>query len=241
MKEIELRSPKELFLEEMEKVLSDRVPAKWTDQDIEKAKERTSPTRMKTAMYASIPMVCRGRECPFSGTCEFFREGTHPEGDSCPYEMGLVKAFMADYIEQLDIETDNWMEMGQIRDLVDQEVQLMRKSKYLAKEDFIQENVVGFDSDGDPVMKKELHQAVELEDKIYKRKAQMLKQLLATREARMKAGAQAMDNATAVATMVEKLRKLQSEEDAELKRRLGIIDVDEYIQDDDENDYMEDE
>jgi hypothetical protein len=35
-----------------------------------------------------------------------------------------------------------------VRDLVDQEVQYLRKTKLLSKEHFIQENIIGIDKDG---------------------------------------------------------------------------------------------
>jgi len=46
-------------------------------------------------------------------------------------------------MHQLDVSPDNLVEVSMVRDLVDQEVQYIRKTKLLAKEHFIQENVIG--------------------------------------------------------------------------------------------------
>lgn len=233
MKEIELKSPKESFMEEMELAIKKSLPDVWDDDTKMKSLMRISDAKIKTGAFTSIPMICQGSKCPFKNTCEFFQEKKAPEGKACPYELGMIRSFMASYIEQLEIDTSNWIEMSQVRDLVNQDIQMTRAAKYLAKEDFIQENVVGVDSDGDPVFKKELHQAVELEDKIHRRKAQMLKQILATRESRVKAGAAAIDSAQNMASLVDKMRKLEKTQQAEMKRQLGIVDVDEYIIEDD--------
>lgn len=232
MKEIEIKSPKESFLEEMEKTIAKSLPAKWDDEKKKESMERTSAYRIKTGAFTSIPMICQNHKCPFKGTCEYYKDNSAPEGEPCPYEMGMLRTFIADYMEELDVDPENWVEVGQIRDLVDQEIQMIRKSKYLAKDDFIQENVVGVDSDGDPVFKKEMHLAVEWEDKILRRKAQMLKQILATRESKVKAGAATIDSAQNMASLMERMRKIDKDRDDEIKRTLQIVDVDTYIVED---------
>lgn len=235
MKEIELqiKSPKESFMEDMEAAIKKSLPDAWDDDTKTQSLMRISDSKIKTGAFTAIPMVCQGNKCPYKNTCEFFQEKRAPEGKPCPYELGMVRSFMASYIEQLEIDITNWVEVSQVRDLVNQDIQMTRIAKYLAKEDFIQENVIGVDSDGDPVFSKDLHKAVDYEDKIHKRKAQMLKQILATRESRVKAGAAAIDSAQNMATLVDKMRKLEREQQAEMKRQLGIVDVDEYIVEDD--------
>lgn len=234
MKELQIKSPRESFLDAMELAIKESFPKNWDDDMSMKALMRLSDSKIKTGAFTAIPMICQNHKCPFKNSCEFYKEKKAPEGSPCPYELGMVRSFMASYIEQLEIDTDNWVEVGQIRDLVNQDIQMTRAAKYLAKEDFIQENVIGVDSDGDPVFKKELHQAVELEDKIHRRKAQMLKQILATRESRIKAGAASIDSAQNMAALVEKMRKIEKEQSIELKRQLNIIDVDEYVQEDED-------
>jgi hypothetical protein len=61
--------------------------------------------------------------------------------------MSMVSQFTAEYMEQLDVSPENLVEVSMVRDLVDQEVQYLRKTKLLAKEHFIQENIIGIDKD----------------------------------------------------------------------------------------------
>lgn len=241
MKEIDIiRSPKEQFLDEIKETLEDHLPEQWNKKDIEELKDSLTSNKMKSSIFSAIPMVCRPT-CPFLDTCEYAKKGTAPfqlsksnkkSDGRCIYELAIVASFMGDYIEQLEIDVTNWVEMSQVRDLVDQEVQLLRKTKYLAKEDFIQENVVGVDEDGDPIMKKDLHQAVYYEDKIHKRRTQMFKQILATRESRVKANSMQMDSAQSMANLIASMRRIEKEEQEALKKQLGIVDVDEYILED---------
>ena len=117
-----------------------------------------------------------------------------------------------------------------VRDLVDQEVQYMRKTKLLAKEHFIQENVIGIDQDGQPILKKELHLAVELEDKLHKRRKDLRNQLLATREAKARVGQVQLDTAQAISDIINKVQSLENQREKILKQKLGTYEIDDYIE-----------
>jgi hypothetical protein len=153
-----------------------------------------------------------------------------PRGKPCPIEMSMVAQFTSDYIEQLEIHPDNLVEISMVRDLVDQEVQYMRKTKLLAKEHFVQENIIGIDQDGQPILRKELHLAVELEDKLHKRRKDLRNQLLATREAKAKVGQMQVDSAQAISEIMYRVQAIQLEKEKLLKQKLGIYEKDDYIE-----------
>jgi hypothetical protein len=118
-----------------------------------------------------------------------------------------------------------------VRDLVDQEVQYLRKTKLLAKEHFIQENIIGVDQEGNPILKKELHLAVELEDRLHKRRKDLRNQLLATREAKAKTGQVQLDTAQAISEIIHKVQSIEKENQKLIKKKLGSYDIDDYIVD----------
>jgi antitoxin component HigA of HigAB toxin-antitoxin module len=122
------------------------------------------------------------------------------------------------------------VEVSMIRDLVDQEVQYLRKTKLLAKEHFVQENVIGIDENGTPILKKELHLAVELEDKLHKRRRDLRNQLLATREAKAKVGQMQVDSAQTISEILHKVQSIQIEKEKLLRQKLGTYELDEYIE-----------
>jgi hypothetical protein len=133
-------------------------------------------------------------------------------------------------MDQLEVHPDNLVEVSMIRDLVDQEVQYLRKTKLLAKEHFIQENIIGVDESGQPIMRKELHLAVELEDKLHKRRKDLRNQLLATREAKAKAGQMQIDSAQAISDILYKVQAIEIQKEKLLKQKLGTYELDEYIE-----------
>lgn len=222
---------KETFLKQFESLRPDLFfPENWSDEDKEKAVEMIRPQKTKTSMFASIPMTCEASRCIFADTCPLMKENLAPKGKPCPLEMSIVAQFTSEYMEQLDVHPDNLVEVSMVRDLVDQEVQYMRKTKLLAKEHFIQENVIGVDSDGQPILKKELHLAVELEDKLHKRRKDLRNQLLATREAKAKIGQSQIDSAQAISNIIGKVQEIEKQKEKLIRQKLGIHDVDEYIE-----------
>lgn len=231
MGNIEKFNDKDKFLKQFESLRPDLFfPEEWSDEDKSKAVELIRPQKTRTTMFSSIPMNCEAAKCIFASTCPLHKENLAPKGNPCPIEMSMVAQFTAEYMEQLEVHPENLVEVSMIRDLVDQEVQYLRKTKLLAKEHFIQENIIGIDHDGNPIMKKELHLAVELEDRLHKRRKDLRNQLLATREAKAKAGQTQIDSAQAISDILYKVQSVQIEKEKLLRKKLGTYEVDDYIE-----------
>ncbi len=222
---------KEKFLKDFESLRPDLFfPEKWSEEDRQKAVELVRPQKTRTSMFSSIPMNCEGPRCIFADTCPLLKENLAPVSNPCPIEMSIVAQFTSEYMEQLDVVPNNLVEVSMVRDLVDQEVQYIRKTKLLAKEHFIQENIVGVDNEGNPILKKELHLAVELEDRLHKRRKDLRNQLLATREAKAKMGQTQLDTAQAISDIIDKVQNLDLQREKLLKQKLGTFDKDDYIE-----------
>ena len=219
------------FLKEFESLRPDLFfPESWSTEQKEQAVDLIRPQKTRTSMFSSIPMNCEASKCIFASTCPLYKENLAPKGNPCPVEMSIVAQFTAEYMEQLDVHPDNLVEVSMVRDLVDQEVQYIRKTKLLAKEHFVQENIIGIDKDGSPILKKELHLAVELEDKLHKRRKDLRNQLLATREAKAKVGQTQLDTAQAISDIIHKVQSIEIEREKLIKKKLGTYDKDDYIE-----------
>ena len=224
------KADKNSFMKDFESIRPDLFfPDHWTNDQKEKAVDLIKPQKTRNTMFASIPMNCEAERCIFAETCPLLKEMLAPRGKPCPIEMAMVSQFTTEYLEQLDVNPNNLVEVSMVRDLVDQEVQYLRKTKLLAKEHFVQENIIGVDGDGNPIMKKELHLAVELEDKLHKRRKDLRNQLLATREAKAKVGQVQLDTAQAISEIIGKVQSIEIEREKLIKKKLGKSEVDDYI------------
>ena len=222
MSELEKPDNKNNFMKQFESLRPDLFfPDHWTDDQKEKAVDLIRPQKTRSTMFSSIPMNCEAEKCIFASTCPLMKENLAPKNKPCPIEMSMVAQFTAEYLEQLDVNPNNLVEVSMVRDLVDQEVQYLRKTKLLAKEHFIQENIIGIDRDGQPILKKELHLAVELEDKLHKRRKDLRNQLLATREAKAKVGQVQLDTAQAISDIIGRVQAVESQREKLLKQKLG--------------------
>lgn len=228
--------PKALFMKQIESLRPDLFfPDTWTSEERAQATEIVRSDKVKTNMFAAIPMICRGSKCPVARTCPLYAQNIHPIGGVCPIEMAMVQQFFHDYVEELNVDVTRLVEVSMIRDLVDQEIQYMRKTNVLANEDFIQDNIVGITPDGKPLIRKELHQAVEMEDKIHRRKEKLRNQLLATREARAKVGQGVADTAQVMSSLLEKADEINRAREDAIRKRMGRDALyDDYIEADSE-------
>jgi hypothetical protein len=230
MSELEKPDNKNNFMKQFESLRPDLFfPDHWTDDQKEKAVDLIRPQKTRSAMFSSIPMNCEAERCIFATTCPLLKENLAPKNKPCPIEMSMVAQFTTEYLEQLDVNPNNLVEVSMVRDLVDQEVQYLRKTKLLAKEHFIQENIIGIDRDGQPILKKELHLAVELEDKLHKRRKDLRNQLLATREAKAKVGQVQLDTAQAISDIIGRVQAVESQREKLLRKKLGTSELDDYI------------
>lgn len=221
---------KQLFMKEFEGLRPDLFfPDTWNEAQREQAVDMIRPSRIKTGMLAAIPISCQGAKCPYAPTCPLFEKGIAPEGSACPIEMAMLQQFFQDYIEELKVDPTSMVEVSMVRDLVDQEIQYLRKTKLLAQEHFIQENVIGVDDKGKPILKKELHQAVDFEDRIHKRKDKLRSALLATREAKAKVGQGNLDPAQRIADIMDSITSIEIAKEREMRLRLGVPEIDSYI------------
>ena len=207
-------------------------PESWSDEKKAEAVELVRPTRMKTSMFASIPMTCQGKNCPVAEICPLLAKNLAPVGKPCPIEFQVVQEAVVAYMEELGVDPGNLVEVSMVRDLVDQEIQYLRTSKKLSLEDFIQEDVIGINENtGEPIFKKGMHIAVDLQDRIHKRKASLLKQLAATREQKIKAGQGRLDSAQVISDVFTQLREIELEQEKLVRRKLGIANQDDYLKD----------
>src|SRR5690349_15413980 len=86
-------------------------PSDWTDEEKEVALEEVRPTRIKTAMFASIPMTCQASACPIKERCPLYQKGQAPRGKPCPYEQAMVQHYVRQLISDLSIDEDNLTEV----------------------------------------------------------------------------------------------------------------------------------
>jgi hypothetical protein len=193
-----------------------QLPQSW--QMSEKAIEAFNVAKamnMTGGMYANIPIICKGGKCPFIETCSLRAVGMDIEelkGQRCPIEIADVLKRFQWYVQHLEIDSDNVVDVGMVKEVVDIDIMLERASRRMAAEgDFIEMVVVGMDADGNPLRRPEIRKSVDFKERMSKRKDTLLGLLNSTRKD--KAGSKVtidMDPSTYAATLLAKKKELDA-------------------------------
>lgn len=176
---------------------------KLPPEKVEKIKNRISS--YKTGVYASAPIVCYGPDkCPFIGKCpipsitangklEVGDNSLYPIGRECLMEKFFVEQKTIDYLQYLDVDPNNPVEMSIINELALIDLYKNRCLLVLSQgdkngqgRDFLLVDVLGFNENGDKAESTKLHPVVDMIEKLERRRERWLERLMETREAKAK-------------------------------------------------------
>jgi hypothetical protein len=177
--------------------------SKLPEEKVEKIRNRINS--YKTGVYASAPIVCYGPEkCPFIGKCpipnldsegklELGDNSLYPLGRECLMEKFFVEQKTIDYLQYLDVDPRNPVEMSIINELALIDLYKNRCLLVLSQgdkngqgRDFLLVDVLGFNENGDKAESTKLHPVVDMIEKLERRRERWLERLMETRESKAK-------------------------------------------------------
>jgi hypothetical protein len=140
----------------------------------------------KHGLYANVPIICKAEACPYSHSCPLLASDLAPYGDKCPIEIAAIEDLFQRYLEEMRIDPEdrrNTVDMMLVKDLVDADIGLLRCDNKMAWDaDYVIDNVVGLNDEGEAITKKELHPLTEYKEKLITRKNKTLQLLNSTRK-----------------------------------------------------------
>jgi hypothetical protein len=137
----------------------------------------------KHGLYATIPIICKVRECPYKSTCQLLKDDLAPNGEPCPMEIAKIMYHYEKYSTELNIEDGDEVDKSLLRDLINYEIMLDRCNAKVADEaDFVIMVPFAVADTGDILEHPELSRAVEFRDRIQKKKNEVLQLLNSTRK-----------------------------------------------------------
>lgn len=180
----------------------------------------------KQGIVSTIPIICRGESCPYIDTCPMVDLGTNVDmlrGQRCPVEISKIVDKFEEYVRHfnIDLEQVDPIKLGLIKELIDYDIQIERADKIMSKEgDFLDDVVIGVDSNGRPIKTKEVAKSIEYKERALSKKHQILQLLNST--PKDKAGQKiqiTMDPSTYASQLMARAQELEEN---------GVIDVEEY-------------
>ena len=181
LRQIEIETPEQIKARALNEI---ELPSTWKVSNETKGMIAQSLEiyNTKHGLYAAIPMVCRGERCPYAEVCPLVSGGMDPSGSRCPLEIGLIMKRYDEYVNEFDINEDDVVDMGLVKDLVDYDVQLFRAENRIAMQgDFIEDVVVSVQDNGREITAPQISKAAEYKEKIATKKHKVLQLMHSTR------------------------------------------------------------
>jgi len=181
--------------------------------------------RLSTGLRSSIPINCYGDSCPFKTQCPLHKIGKAPVGKHCPIEEMLMDVYTKRYLEEFEVGSESMSEVTTMTMLAATHIMEMRAFIVLGKDDgenpdgFIK-NVVGFNSDDEPIEQVMEHPAYNMIERAWRWRKNLLESLVGTRKEKYKQ----------LAAMGERTSVSPSTAAADLKAKIdkmSILDISE--------------
>ena len=181
----------------------------------------TDTYRMKHGMFASVPIICRVDKCPYFNVCT-----VDPQyrliNTRCPMEIAAIIARYDYWCEHFNIDTkkatvskEDAADASLIRDLVDNEVQMIRAENKIAMSgDFIERTIAQIDNKGKAYYEDTVGPASEFKMALQDKRYKILQLLNSTRK----------DKANQMAKLESYSAKAQSLMDKVKEAKIGDLD-----------------
>lgn len=166
-----------------------------------KVKKRINATR--NGIHAVAPLTCCGPEnCPFVQKCPipdrdsdgdliYGSAENYPIGQECILEAIYMRQKIADYMVHLNVDPNNPVEVSIVNELALIDLYKNRALMIMSGgdrsgqgRDFMRIDILGFNENGDTAEQAKIHPAVEVIDKLEKRREKWLDKLMETRKAK---------------------------------------------------------
>lgn len=161
--------------------------------------------RTRHGLFSSVPLICRGPECPYASTCPLFQADLAPLDERCPLEIAMIEERFEAYTASLNVQPEDVVDLTLLRDLINAEIVIERCDKLIAESgSMIQEVIATVSTKTEtPYYRPEIHKALEIRERYEKRKDNLLQLLNSTRKDQMRA-AEMQLTASAYAAKIRK-------------------------------------
>lgn len=191
-----------------------------------------SINRIQTGLHAVAPVMCLGpKKCPFVERCpipdrdannklDYGPDANYPIGRECILEKFYMQQKIIEYVSHLNVDPANPVEMSVVNELALIDLYKNRTLMIMAVgdksgqgRDFMRVDVLGFSESGDKAETAKLHPAVDMLDRLERRREKWLEKLMETRKSKadwmLKVGGG--NNESKILSEIQKLREALTE------------------------------
>lgn len=164
----------------------------------------------KHGMYAGVPMICKGLDCPYRETC-WIAAADLVTGERCPIEIGTVMSLYEGYVEHFGIGDGDRVDQGLLKQLIDIEVMMVRADKKMASSPDLVRDVVDAinQRSGDVYQRKDIDPIMTLKSDLRKEHHRILSLLQGTRKDKKDTLLRGQDPSSTAAALLQKFNQMR--------------------------------
>ncbi len=169
----------------VKKIRDDNNP--WGITNRARMAEKIAMTAISTrnGMYAKVPLVCKGEDCPYSDSCQLLPYDMAPRGEFCPIELAQIDLRAEGYARDIDYSEASFTDRNLMSELVTLDIMLERCKALMSKDGTpVIDIAIGVDQEGNEVRQPAVSKAWEAYEKISKKRDQTYQLLMMTRRDR---------------------------------------------------------
>lgn len=212
-----------------------------------------SINRVQTGLHAVAPIMCLGPDkCPFVSKCPIPErnekgvlingpDSNYPIGKECILEKFYMQQKIIEYVDHLNVDPANPVEMSIVNELALIDLYKNRALMIMSGgdksgqgRDFMRVDIIGFNENGEAAETSKLHPAVDMMDRLEKRREKWLEKLMETRKSKADwmAKVGGTGNESKILGEIQKLRDAIMQLEGNEPIALDMPDEDEVLLDD---------
>ncbi len=133
-----------------------------------------------------IWMQCNPSSCPYKNVCALIKHDLAPVSYACPIEKKISMELESSIVKELDIDSQNTLEMELLYDLIDAKLLDMRTSGLLATVGVVQ--VITIDTGRSVTTSKDISPEFKVKMDLKKLKSNLMDEFVATRRSKRRYG-----------------------------------------------------
>lgn len=162
----------------------------------------------KHGMFSGVPIVCKAEGCPYKETC-LIDEADRIKGSRCPQEISSLLSRFEKICTELKITEEDAIDMGQVKELVDIEIMMLRcDNKIASNSDVLMESIKDVTKSGVTIYEWQADPAIELKLNLMDKHSKILKDLNATRSSKKEVG-KVIDPSLEASQLIQRAKELE--------------------------------
>lgn len=159
-------------------------------------------------LFSGVPIICKGLDCAYAATC-MIDKADRIVGNRCPQEIAALLTRFEELCKEFDITEEDAVDMGQLKELVDLEIMMLRCDNKMAdNSDILQKSIKDIAKNGRVLYEYKIDPVAEFKLNLIEKHSKILKDLNGTRDAK-KGGGTTFDPSQTAAELIRKAKEIE--------------------------------